>query len=118
MIPAFHSQGTNLKQPAYTANNAIQSVSPYNTQMPQVVPQPFLGQPIPNDNKVNLPPQLYDNSSSNIQQPMYNKNQHYHRMSSTSEDETDSNKNTWQEVKVIKKKEKLAGKPNPLRTLN
>jgi hypothetical protein len=68
--------------------------------MPQVLPQPFFGQPIPNDNKVYLPPQVYDNT----QQPISNNNQHYHRMSFTSEDETASSKNTWQKVKVTKKK--------------
>lgn len=119
MIPALHGQGTSLNQPALTINNATQSVSPHNTQMPQVntqmpqaLPQPFLGQPVPNDNKVYLPPQLYDNSPFNIQQPIYNNNQHYHRMSSTSEDETASNNNTWQKVKVIKKR-KISRKTEP-----
>jgi hypothetical protein len=106
MIPAFHRQGTNLKPPPYTANNAIQSVSPYNTQMPQVLPQPLFGQHIPNDNKVNRHNCMTTSLPTSNNPCTYNKNQHYHRMSSTSEDETDSNKNTWQKVNIIKKKEK------------
>jgi hypothetical protein len=58
-IPAFNGQGMNHNQPAFTTNNAIQNVSPYNMQMPQVcmqmlqvLPQPFFGQPVPNDNSL------------------------------------------------------------------
>jgi hypothetical protein len=119
MIPAPNGQGKNLNRLAYPANNAIQSVSPYNaqmplvnTQMPQVLPQPFFGQPVPNDNNVHPPPQQCVSNPSHIQQPIHNNNQHYHRMSSSSEEETISSENTWQKVKVAKKR-KISRKTEP-----
>jgi hypothetical protein len=107
----------------FTTNNAMLSVSPYNTQlqqvntqMPQVLPRPFFGQPVPTDNKVSLLPQLHGNISANTQQPISNNNQHYHRMSSTREDEAASSNNAWKKVKVAKKR-KISRKTEPTATI-
>jgi hypothetical protein len=123
MIPALSGQRAKCKQPAVNTNNAILSDSPYttqikhvNTQMPQVLPQPFFGQPVPNDNKVYQPPQLHGTNSTNTQQSISNNKQHYHRMSSTSEDGAASSNNTWQKVKVTKKR-KISRKIEPTATI-
>lgn len=109
MIPAFNGPGVIQSQPIYNTgiNNTVQDIPLQNMQTPQVYSQPLLAQPTTSRINNYLPQQQFINNPPNTQQIIKNRNQHYYRMSSTSDEdipEIIDDANPWQKVKSTKRR--------------